>query len=51
MPKDKKIEIEYDENAECERCGAKGAIDFVGEILCKNCVANDVFETINENNN
>lgn len=44
MAKKIEIVIDYDENAECNKCGELGAMDFVGELLCKNCVAKDVFE-------
>ena len=39
-----------DEDLHCERCNTKGAKDFVGEILCNQCIYDDVFED-NERDN
>jgi hypothetical protein len=50
MPKIE-IVIDYNEDQTCDKCGNIGAMDFAGELLCLQCVHNDVFETMNENNN
>lgn len=35
-------EIPFDENAECDWCGAIGAFDFMGDFLCPNCAASAI---------
>jgi hypothetical protein len=35
--------VEFDKELICEKCGVSPAADFAGEILCLQCVANDVF--------
>jgi hypothetical protein len=41
--KDEPIVPLYDEETKCDRCGKEGAADFGTEILCRNCVSDDVF--------
>jgi hypothetical protein len=31
-------DIPYDPEAVCEVCGAKGAYDFMGDLLCGECI-------------
>lgn len=53
MPKKFKIEDHiptYEETEVCERCGKEGAADFNTESLCVDCVATDVFESFNDEN-
>lgn len=33
--------LPYDPNAICEICGAKGASDVYGDILCPGCIVSD----------
>lgn len=37
-------DVVFEDDMECQRCGALGAADFVGDILCQKCVADDVFK-------
>jgi hypothetical protein len=30
-------DVPFDDNAICDQCGAKGAYDFMGDLLCPKC--------------
>lgn len=30
-------EVPFDEDEKCDRCGAVGAFDFMGDLLCPSC--------------
>jgi hypothetical protein len=30
-------DVPFDDNAICDVCGAKGAYDFMGDLLCSKC--------------
>ena len=34
-------DIPYNPNAVCDRCGAKGAYDFMGDYYCPDCLTAD----------
>jgi len=33
--------VPYDEDAVCDRCGRKGAHDFMGDCYCDDCLITD----------
>lgn len=36
-------EVQYYMNEICDICGEKGAYDFMGDYICKNCVQEDYY--------
>jgi len=34
-------DVLYNEKAKCDRCGEKGAFDFMGDLLCPDCLTID----------
>lgn len=48
------FEIDYIPTLKCDRCGAKGAYDFLGDFFCENCIfmcekCNNIFVKISDN--
>lgn len=44
-------DVIFEDDMECQRCGALGAADFIGDILCPKCVADEVFKDYDPKNN
>ena len=34
--------VPFDERAICDECGALGAFDFMGDLFCPKCLANNI---------